>query len=464
MNFTNRRRRQLPNGFRLRDPLTWWRHAVMRDLDNEDRERFIRALTAASMVHLSVEEAQRGITHPEEALRIAVRLYPPQRSKGAQWDLAMSWFVVAHIGGQEVASLAIADSVRELLAQSEGPSWLPTPTTEELAKLRRRMHLWFNEFQVSLLFKEPRKHLGPLLEPTASPILARYTLTPVRSIPTDGRHGRDIAKRYSALTQPLPVLPTPLSPDHLELLLMRDVPWCGDVISAICDDLRLQALGNWPIARFRPTLLLGPPGIGKTRLAQRIAKHLGLPFRFVACSAARSFDLGGISRVYESTQPGLGPRLMQESGYANAVILLDEVDKTSIPHGERSLFDILLPMLEPETASSVPDECLCTTINLSAISWLLTANDAAHLPAPFLDRVRVIDMKRPEAVYLPGIIDGIVADLAAYHGCVPEALPTLSEQSLTYLAEAYQDGASIRAIKRSIASAISSQLRTAPTH
>lgn len=108
----------------------------------------------------------------------------------------------------------------------------------------------------------------------------------------------------------MPLLHPALDPDHLEVGLSAEMPWCSQAIAAIADDLRLQAIGSMPIARFRPILLLGPPGIGKTRFVNRLAKYLGLPFRWLACSSTRTFDVGGISRVYEGTQPGIVPRVM----------------------------------------------------------------------------------------------------------------------------------------------------------
>lgn len=126
--------------------------------------------------------------------------------------------------------------------------------------------------------------------------------------------------------------------------------------------------------------------------------------------------------------------------------------------------DVLLPMLELETAQSVPDECLSYPVDMSGVSWAFTANDILSLPEPFLDRVRLVEIKRPDQHHLPRIIYAIVADLAEHHAIPAETLPTLSDDARKALMSAYRDGASIRVIKRSIGAALASQLRPAPTH
>lgn len=132
--------RNQPEGFRLRRPLTWWRHVVLRDIDGRDRERFLSALRIASAGLLTNTEIEAGIAHGHAALRIAVKLHPYPQESWEKIDLAISWCLLAFLLGQHVAALVIADAVRAIVNRAEGLPWVPTPDTEELVKLRRRMH------------------------------------------------------------------------------------------------------------------------------------------------------------------------------------------------------------------------------------------------------------------------------------------------------------------------------------
>jgi cell division protease FtsH len=76
-------------------------------------------------------------------------------------------------------------------------------------------------------------------------------------------------------------------------------------------------------------LFAGPPGVGKTYLAELAASHLDRPFmRFDLSAYAHgheSVDLAGIPRMYQGAKPGLLTEFVQRN--PNALLLFDEIEK-----------------------------------------------------------------------------------------------------------------------------------------
>ena len=60
-----------------------------------------------------------------------------------------------------------------------------------------------------------------------------------------------------------------------------------------------------------------------------------------------------------------------------------------------NVFDALLAMLDPGSTGRYFDIFLESHIDLSRISWILLANTLAGVPAPLLDRVTVLEARRP---------------------------------------------------------------------
>jgi ATP-dependent Lon protease len=76
-------------------------------------------------------------------------------------------------------------------------------------------------------------------------------------------------------------------------------------------------------------------------------------------------------------------------------VLVDELDKAS---GDERYNPIggLYQLLEKDTASRFCDQSVKDlTLDASHVSWILTANDLARVPAPILSRMVVFDVASP---------------------------------------------------------------------
>lgn len=143
--------------------------------------------------------------------------------------------------------------------------------------------------------------------------------------------------------------------------------------------------------------LEGPPGVGKTSLGESIAKAMGREFVKVSLGGVHEEStIRGHRRTYLGAEAGRIVEALKKAGTNNPVVLLDEVDKLGSDNGRGGAGAVeaaLLELLDPSQNRKFHDHYLDVDVDLSDVTFLVTANYLENVSAPLLDRINWISVE-----------------------------------------------------------------------
>ena len=196
----------------------------------------------------------------------------------------------------------------------------------------------------------------------------------------------------------------------------------------------------------------GPPGVGKTSLANSIATALGRPLVRIALGGLEDVnELRGHRRTYVGAMPGRLVQGLIEAKSMDPVVVLDEIDKVGRSmRGDPTA--ALLEILDPEQNSKYRDYYLNFNIDLSKAIFIATANDVGRIPAPLRDRMEFIGLNSYTPKEKLEIAKRYLIPQELKKHALKKREFSISDKALKILIDEYTREAGVRNLRRRIAS------------
>ena len=279
----------------------------------------------------------------------------------------------------------------------------------------------------------------------------------------------NLEDRFAALTDELPLAGAdamaPLTDGALSITrhLHDEAPWLAAPIDLIDRQLRAALWAGRPWIAFRPLLLVGPPGCGKSHLARLIAGRAGTGHAVLdLAGVSDNRTLEGTARGWTTAQPCFPAVTINQTRTANPIICLEEIDKAGGSRRNGDSLATILTMIERSTARSFYDKCLMAPVNLAHVNWIMTCNNASGLPAPLRSRLDIVEVGAPEPRHFDQLLRNLMRDLAAGWELPVAMLPDLAPNAVDLLRNRFARHRSVRRAAADLEAAVAALIRLQP--
>ena len=200
--------------------------------------------------------------------------------------------------------------------------------------------------------------------------------------------------------------------------------------------------------------LVGPPGVGKTSLAFRVAKAINRNFVKISVGGINDeAEIIGHRKTYIGASPGKIISSMKKAGSINPVFLVDEIDKmTKDIKGDPA--STLLEVFDPEQNKYFTDNYIEEEYDLSKVMFITTANYVEQIPEALRDRLEIVELSGyTEYEKLDICKKHLIKKISKEHG-LEEGIVKFEDEALLSIIRYYTKEAGVRELERKISTII----------
>jgi hypothetical protein len=248
--------------------------------------------------------------------------------------------------------------------------------------------------------------------------------------------------------EPVALHQSPVTPSQIVEGVVARMPWCERAIEVIAEDMEASLMLGREHMQFKPVLLVGEPGVGKSFFASLLHELTEVPFYSLNVGGVRDSNLiGGVPRGWATASPCFPLMAIERSARANPMLLVDEIDKAAASHNGDS-HSTLLQMLE-ETATGYVDPGTTFRCDISYVNWLLAGNSLKTIPAPLKSRLQIVHIRQPKRSEFSVLVNSLIASSTRKAGFLAEFVEPFSKSEFDTLFHAYEQcGHDVRTVKR----------------
>lgn len=252
------------------------------------------------------------------------------------------------------------------------------------------------------------------------------------------KDGLELQKRFKHMVgAQLPYGGVIPAPGEIAARISAGWPWAAEAARFIEGRMALMRHSFSDFVRLPPILLVGETGSAKTTIAIELAEAIGVNATLISCGGvADSGGLAATTRGWTTSRPSAPFLAMAQSGVANPVVVLDELDKGTPARSQNgSVWASALSMLEKSDRYN--DSCLQADVDLSAITFLATANNSKVLPEELRDRFVIVKIPRPRPEDFPVVLKGALREEAKAMQTDVDLLPELDRDDRAFLRDIF---------------------------